>query len=201
MSGLLHGNFGYSTGQSTLQTPVWSGIVVPLLPATLKLGFWALVFALFVGLPVGLVSALKQNSFLDHFGQSTMIILYVVPAFVLCPLCQFIFGDVFKVLPPVGWGDSGWIGPLGLIPNGNPSFSEMILPVSIYAAGLSGFFAKSFRSFVLEVLGIRITLNCPRQRSERPGHHLLHVVKNTLNPLASIVGPTIAFPDHWGLHH
>ncbi len=190
LGGLLHGNLGYSEEQASLGDPVWS-LLQTRVPVTLKLGFYALVLSLLIGLPIGLISALKQNTLIDHIGQGTMIILYVVPAFVLCPISQLFFGDVLHWLPVYGWGDGGWaLG--GLIPIGQ-SFKEAILPVSIYTAGLAGFFSKSFRSFMLEVLRQDYVRTARAKGLKNRVVIYTHAVKNTLLPLASIVGPTIAF--------
>ena len=148
----------------------------------MQLGGEALLLALLVGLPVGLISALKQNSWIDHSSQSVMILLYVIPAFVLVPLSQLIFGDWLQWLPVTGWGDPGVLG-----------FKEQILPVTLYAAGLAGFFAKSFRSFMLEVLGQDYIRTARAKGLKSRVVIYLHAMKNTLLPLASIVGPTIAF--------
>src|SRR5947209_5069359 len=87
-TGLLEGNLGYS--YQYVGTPVWS-LLQPRLPVTLKLGLYALIVSLVVGLPVGMISALKQNSLVDHVGQGTMIILFAIPTFVLVPLLQLEF--------------------------------------------------------------------------------------------------------------
>jgi len=190
MGGLLHGNLGYSYSPGYLGVPVWS-IIRNYAPATLILGGYALVLSLLVGLPIGLISALKQNSFVDHGSQSVMVLLYVMPAFVLVPVCQLIFGVDLKLLPVLGWGGSNWT-LFGLIPNPGDTLKEMILPVSLYAAGLAGFWAKSFRSFMLEILRQDYVRTARAKGLKSRVVIYLHVVKNTLIPLASIVGPAIA---------
>ncbi|HZT95411.1 MAG TPA: ABC transporter permease [Chloroflexota bacterium] len=191
IGGLLHGNLGYAEEQSYLGDPV-SSIISTYLPVTMKLGGYALLLSLIVGLPVGLVSALYQNSVVDHGGQSIMILLYVIPTFVLAPISQLIFGAVLHWLPVSGWGDSGW-SLFGLIPNPGQSLQEMILPVTIYAAGLAGFFAKSFRSFMLEVLR-QDYIRTARAKGLKSRVVIYgHAVRNTLLPLASIVGPVVAY--------
>jgi ABC-type dipeptide/oligopeptide/nickel transport system permease component len=181
MGGLLHGNLGYSEETETLGDPVWS-VLSSGVRVTLKLGSLALLLALAVGLPVGLISALRQNSWIDHSSQSLMIVLYGVPTFVLIPVCQLLFGDVWKVLPVSGWGDPGSVG-----------YKEMILPVTLYAASISGYFAKSFRSFLLEVLSQDYIRTARAKGLKQRTIIYLHAIKNTLLPLASIVGPTVAF--------
>jgi len=181
VGGLLHGNFGYSESLSTQGQPVWNLIRYGL-PVTMKLGFYALVVALLIGLPVGLISALKQNSFVDHGSQSVMMILYAVPTFVLVPICQLVFGAQLQWFPVTGWGHGGIQG-----------LREMVMPVTLYAAGLTGYFAKSFRSFLLEVLSQDYIRTARAKGLRHRTIIYLHAVKNTLVPLASIVGPVVAY--------
>lgn len=178
---LLHGNLGYSEETDTLGQPVW-GLLSAGIPVTLKLGAYALGLALIIGLPVGLLSAIKQNSVLDHGSQTIMMVLYAVPTFVLVPISQVVFGAELHWLPVTGWGDPGVLG-----------LKEMVLPVTLYAAGLTGYFAKSFRSFMLEVLR-QDYIRTARAKGLRQSIIVYrHAVKNALLPLASIVGPAVAF--------
>ena len=111
-----------------------------------------------------------------------MMIAYAIPPFVLAPVAQLVFGVELKWLPVSGWGDPGLAG-----------IREMILPVLLFAAGLAGFFAKSFRSFLLEVLQ-EDYIRTARAKGLRERLVIYrHACKNTLVPLASIVGPTMAF--------
>jgi ABC-type dipeptide/oligopeptide/nickel transport system permease component len=181
LGGLVHGNLGYSEEAETLGNPVW-WILRAGVPVTLKLGGYALLLSLLVGLPVGLISALRQNSLIDHGSQSIMMILYAVPTFVLVPICQLVFGAELKWLPVTGWGDPGMQG-----------VKEMVLPVTLYAAGLAGYFAKSFRSFMLEVLRQDYIRTARAKGLKNWVVIYLHAFKNTLLPLASIVGPTVAY--------
>jgi|SRR5579884_2824240 len=174
-TGLLEGNLGYSYSQ--IGTPVWS-IMSAGIPVTLKLGFYALIVSLVTGIPIGLICALKQNSLLDHTLQGIMVALYAFPTFVLVPFLQNVIAIHLGWFPVQGWGDNS---------------SELVLPIACYAAGLAGFFAKSFRSFVLEVMQqdyIRTARAKGLQERVVVG---VHAFKNTLLPLASVVGPTVAY--------
>lgn len=181
VGGLAHGDLGKSEARSTLGQPVL-GMLKHGLPVTLKLGFYALSLALLVGLPVGLISAIKQNSVIDHGTQGLMIFVFAVPTFVLAPLAQLIIGAQLKWLPVTGWGDPGLMG-----------FKEAIMPVCIYAAGLAGYFSKSFRSFLLEVLSQDYIRTARAKGLKERVVIYVHAIKNTLLPLASIVGPVVAY--------
>lgn len=174
-TGLLEGNLGLS--YASVGTPVWS-LMQTGVPVTLKLGAYSLILSLLVGIPIGLLSAVKQNSLADHLGQSSMMVLYAIPTFVLVPVMQYVFAIQLHWFPEQGWGDN---------------VSEMVLPVTAYAAGLAGYFAKSFRSFMLEVLQQDYIRTARAKGLKQPVIIWLHAMKNTLLPLASIVGPTIAY--------
>lgn len=181
LTGLVHGNFGYSEGQDSLGRPVWS-LLSAGIPVSLRLGLFALGLALIVGLPIGLISALRQNSPVDYVSQTSVMLVHAVPLFVTAPLAQLLFGVYLKWLPVSGWGAPGITG-----------LKEMILPVALYGLGLSGFYAKSFRSFLLEVLG-QDYIRTARSKGLKERHIIVvHAIKNTLLPLASIVGPSLAY--------
>jgi ABC-type dipeptide/oligopeptide/nickel transport system permease component len=178
---LAHGNLGYSLESSTLGQPVWNILKVGV-PQSVKLGGFALILALLIGLPIGMISAIKQNSPVDHGGQFVMMIAYAVPAFVVAPIAQLVFGVKLHWLPVAGWGAPGIAG-----------VKEMILPVAIFGLGIAGYFAKSFRSFMLEVLQQDYIRTARSKGLKERVVIYLHALKNTLLPLATIVGPTIAF--------
>lgn len=177
---LLHGNLGYSEEQGNLGEPVWTILRVGV-PVSLKLSALSLLLSLLIGLPVGIISALKQNSLVDHGSQFVTMVAYAVPTFVLAPIAQLIFGVELGWLPVSGWGDPGILG-----------IKEMVLPVGLFALALAGFFAKSMRSFMLEILSQDYIRTARAKGLKQRIIIYLHVVKNTLLPLASIVGPTAA---------
>lgn len=180
MGGLLHGHLGYSEGTDTFGQPVWT-VLKTGVPVSLKLAIYALVLALIVGLPVGLISALKQNTAIDHGSQFVVMVAYAVPVFVLIPIAQLFFAVDLHWFPVAGWGSPGLDG-----------LKQAVLPVGIYGIGLAGYFAKSFRSFMLEVMQQDYIRTA---RAKGLKYRLViyrHAIKNTLLPLASIVGPTVA---------
>jgi ABC-type dipeptide/oligopeptide/nickel transport system permease component len=178
---LSHGQLGYSIESSTLGEPVWNIIKVGV-PQSVKLGGYALILALLIGLPVGMISAIRQNSPVDHGSQFVMMVFYAVPAFVVAPIAQLVFGVELHWLPVAGWGAPGLAG-----------VKEMIMPVGIFGLGIAGYFAKSFRSFMLEVLQQDYIRTARSKGLKERVVIYLHALKNTLLPLATIVGPTIAF--------
>jgi ABC-type dipeptide/oligopeptide/nickel transport system permease component len=179
LSGAVHGTFGMSEAPGTFQQPVTT-LLNERVPTTLKLGGMALLLALLVGLPIGFLSALKPNSRTDHGSQLSMMVLYALPIIVVAPIAQLIFGVELRWLPVAGWGAPGWLG-----------IREMILPVSTYGLGIAGYFSQSFRSILLEVLHHDYIRTARAKGVKEWLVVLRHAGKNTLVPLASIVGPTL----------
>jgi ABC-type dipeptide/oligopeptide/nickel transport system permease component len=175
VTGLIQGNFGYSF--SSVGVPVWD-ILSPGAPVTLKLGLYALLVSLTFGIPIGLISALKQNTWVDHLGQGSMMVIYALPTFVLAPILQVVVALQWGLLPVSGWGDN---------------WQEMVLPIAVYSAGLAGFFAKSFRSFMLEVLQQDYIRTARAKGLSQRIIVFRHAVKNSLIPLVSVVGPVVGY--------
>ena len=178
----LRGDLGQSVTQPG--TPV-TEIIGQGLPVTLELGLMAVLVALLVGLPLGVIAAVRHNQVLaDHLNMGLMMVLFALPPSIVIPVVWLVFGIALKgtiLHLPVG----GWHGL------GDPRY--WIAPVGVYAAGLAGFYARSMRSFMLEELSTAY-IRTARAKGLAP-HRVIyaHALKNTLVPLASVVGPTVAF--------
>ena len=178
----LHWDFGTSVAQPG--TPVTT-IIGQGLPVTLELGALATLIALLVGIPLGVLAAVRHNRILaDNVNMGVMMTLYSLPPFVIIPGVWLVFGILLKDtvfhLPVTGWQ--------GL---GDPHY--WLAPAFVFAAGLAGFFARSMRSFMLEELS-KDYIRTVRAKgmSERTVIYI-HALKNTLLPFASVLGPTVAF--------
>lgn len=178
----LHGDLGTSVIQ--IGTPV-TDIIGQGLPVTLELGGLATVIALVIGIPLGILAAVRHNGIIaDNANMGVMMTLYSLPPFVLIPFVWLIFGQLLRNtvfhLPVTGWQ--------GL---SDPHY--WLLPAFVFAAGLAGFFARSMRSFMLEELK-KDYIRTARAKgmSERTVIYI-HAMKNTLLPFASVLGPTVAF--------
>jgi ABC-type dipeptide/oligopeptide/nickel transport system permease component len=178
----LHGNLGTSVLE--VGTPVTT-IIGQGLPVTLELGGLATLIALLVGVPLGILAAVRHNRLVaDNLNMGVMMTLYSVPPFVIIPGVWLVFGvllqNTFFHLPVSGWD--------GL---GDPR--SWLAPACVFAAGLAGLFARSLRSFMLEELS-KDYIRMARAKGLRERQVIyLHAMKNTLLPFASVLGPTIAF--------
>jgi ABC-type dipeptide/oligopeptide/nickel transport system permease component len=178
----LHGNLGTSVLE--VGTPVTT-IIGQGLPVTLELGGLATLIALLVGVPLGILAAVRHNRLVaDNLNMGVMMTLYSIPPFVIIPGVWLVFGvllqNTFFHLPVSGW-------------NGMGDPRSWLAPACVFAAGLAGLFARSLRSFMLEELS-KDYIRMARAKGLKERQVIyLHAMKNTLLPFASVLGPTIAF--------
>lgn len=178
MGGLLHGYLGPSFENQDLTV---NDILGRGLPITLWLGLWATIVALVVGIPLGVLAAVRHNTlFSDNLNMGVNMILYSVPPLLLIGVARVIFSINLHWLPVAGW-------------QGYTAVSSLIMPILIYASGIVGFYARSMRSFMLEVLSQQYIRTAKAKGLAYWKIVFIHAAKNTLIPFASILGPTIAF--------
>jgi oligopeptide transport system permease protein len=145
-------------------------------PVTAQLGIQALLLSLALSLPLGVVSALKQNSAVDYGSLFFATIGYTIPSFVIAIFLIFIFAVNLKVLPIVGWGD----------------LRHMILPTIILALGPAAVLTRITRASMLEAIR-QDYVRTARSKGLREQVVVVgHVMKNAMIPVATIVGPVTA---------
>jgi peptide/nickel transport system permease protein len=146
-------------------------------PTTAHLGLMALLIAFGVGVPLGLVAALKQNTWMDYAATLVSIVGFVTPHFVWGILFILIFSLALNWLPTGGWdGPKTWI-----------------MPVLAYCLAPIATIARYTRAAVIEVLRTDY-VRTARAKGLRERTVLgRHVMKNALIPLITVFGPLI--PD------
>ena len=123
MAGVLRGDFGESI---SLRRPVME-IIAEKIPATLQLGGAAFLLALMVGIPLGVLSAVKRGSALDQIGRAVALVGQAAPSFWLGIMFIFFFAVYLRWVPP----------------SGRQEWNSFILPTVTLAWG--GFLAGSLR--------------------------------------------------------
>ena len=183
---LLHFDFGYSYKQQ--QIPVIS-IIATNLPVTLELGLWALVLQFLIGVPLGIFSAMKPNTWIDTVNMGSSIILYALPGFVLAVFVRFAIAQIDQATgvswPPTGWGDPWqytW-----------PDIQAKLAPILVFAIGGVGYIARLTRTSMLEVLR-QDYIRTARAKglSERIVIYR-HALRNALVPLVTTIGYSLGF--------
>ena len=145
-------------------------------PVSARVGLLAVLFVLLIGIPIGIVSALKQNTAIDYMVMVIATIGVTIPSFVVGAFIMYVFGEKLGVIPAGGLASwKGYIGPV------------------IALAGFSvAFVTRLMRSSMLEVLRqdyIRTARANGLSKIRVIGKHAL---KNALIPVVTYVGPMVA---------
>lgn len=163
------------------------------LPISAQLGILALTVALIIGVPLGIVAALKQNTILDYLGMSVAIFGVSVPVIVLGPLMIWIFGVTLKWLPPTGWGAKPPY-VLGIFPAklNWDFFKHALMPSIALGLGSSAVIARLTRASLLQVVREDYIRTARAKGLEERKVITRHALKNSLIPVVTILGPMFA---------
>jgi ABC-type dipeptide/oligopeptide/nickel transport system permease component len=143
------------------------------LPATVELAVASMGLAVVLGGTLGLVSALRQNSWIDSLSMALSLVGWSMPSFWLGLLMILIFALHLDWLPITGEGDR---------------LARLVLPALTLALGTSGLIARLVRSAVLEVLRMDYVTTA---RAKGLAERLVisrHVLRNALIPVVTMVG-------------
>ena len=168
-----HGDLGksYYTGE-----PVTSFIKRGL-PNTALLAGAAIVLALLVGIPVGLVAALKPNSLLDRLLMTGVLLGVTLPNFVLAPVLILIFALKLGKLPVAGWGAPEYL----------------VLPAIVLAARPAALIGRMTRASMLETLR-QDYIRTARAKGLSPATILVkHALKNAFLPVLTTTGVSFGY--------
>jgi ABC-type dipeptide/oligopeptide/nickel transport system permease component len=163
------------------------------LPVSFQLGTFALLIAVTIGMPLGILSALNHNKWPDYLGMGVAIFGVSVPTIVLAPTLVWIFGVSLKWLPPTGWGAKPPF-VLGLFPNhlGWDYFKYAILPAFVLGFGSSAVIARLTRASVLQVIREDYIRTARAKGLSERLVILRHALKNALIPVVTVLGPLFA---------
>ncbi|MBA7483850.1 Glutathione transport system permease protein GsiC [subsurface metagenome] len=180
MDGSFSGIFQGDLGNSFLRkTPVIEDIAARW-PVTLELGFLALIVAQLIALPIGIYSALRQDTWGDYIGRSFAILCIAVPGFWL--------GTLVIVFPSIWWG---YMPPIILTrftedPIGN--LQMFIVPAIVMGMAMSGVTMRMTRTMMLEVLRQDYIRTAWAKGLRERVVIIRHALKNALIPVITIIG-------------
>jgi len=175
-SGVIQGNLGTSIRSDK---PVAEEILNRL-PVTLELGLLAILIGALVSLPIGVFSAIRQDTLGDYLGRTIAILGISLPAFWV--------GTIVMLYPSLWWG---WSPPMKFIPfTDDPleNLGMLVIPAIIMGLFLSGASMRMTRTMMLEVLRQDyIRTAWAKGLSERLVI-IRHALKNALIPVITIIG-------------
>ncbi len=185
---VIVGDFGWSTSNSE---PVTNAILERM-PATLELMGASFIFSLAIGVTFGIISAVRQYSWLDYlittfafFGQS-------MPTFWFALMLQLIFA-VYGV--PLLFGYRIQLPSAGMCESDVCGFGEiarhLLLPTIVLSLAFIASYSRFMRSSMLEVIGTDYIRTAAAKGVSRPAVVLKHALKNALIPLVTVIALTL----------
>ncbi|MGH6896102.1 MAG: oligopeptide ABC transporter permease OppB [Geminicoccaceae bacterium] len=173
--GVLHGDFGpsFKYRDFTVAELLWTGF-----PASLKVGGLAIVLAVLLGIALGTLAALRQNTVFDYAVMATAMTGITIPNFVMAPLLTLIFGVWLSWLPVAGWN------------GGAPR--NLILPVIALALPQIAYIARLTRGSMIEVLHTNYVRTARAKGLRERIVVVRHALKGALLPVVSYLGPATA---------
>jgi peptide/nickel transport system permease protein len=150
------------------------------LPITLEFGLFSVLLGLVVALPVGIISAIRQDTIIDYLARSFAILSLSVPYF---------FTATLLVIVPVIW--FGWAPPLTYVGWTEGPFDHiyyMFFPAFLLGVNLSGSVMRMTRTMVLEVMRQDYIRTAYAKGLRERTVLVRHAMKNALIPVVTIIG-------------
>jgi peptide/nickel transport system permease protein len=174
--GLFQGNLGNSLWR---RTPV-SDLIAKAWPVSFELFILGLIISLLIAFPVGIYSALRQDTWGDYAGRSFAILSISIPDFWLATL--------IIVLPSIWWG---WMPPLFIIPFSKDPIDNLLMflpPAIVMGMALSGTIMRLTRTMMLETLRQDYIRTAWSKGLKERVIVLRHSLKNALIPVVTLIG-------------
>lgn len=167
-SGVLQGDLGisYDTDRPVLE------MIIERYPATIKLALAALIVAIAISLPLGVLAGTRKNSLIDNVASFVALMGICLPGFVIGPLLVYLFAVKIPIFAPTG--------------NYNPE--DIVLPAITLGAALSAILTRMIRSSVIEELGEDYVRTARAKGLNEKVVVYKHVLKNGLIPVVTILG-------------
>jgi oligopeptide transport system permease protein len=177
LGSLLRGDLGPS--MSTYKGTSVNAVIARELPTSLLLGSLAMLLALAVGVPSGILAAMRPRSTGDSLSMVSALVAISVPTFVIGPLLALVFGLRLHWLPIASY--HGWRHP-----------SYLVLPAIALAAPFAGRIARLTRAGLLDVLGQDFVRTARAKGASEWRVTAYHALRLGFTPVVSFLGPATA---------
>lgn len=173
---LAHGDLGKSLWR---EVPV-TQLLLESFPVSFELGFLAILVAIAIAFPIGILSAMRQDTISDYIGRSVAILFICLPSFWL--------GTIVIVFPSIWWGWSPQIKLIPFVENPLGNLLQFIIPAVILGMVLSGTTMRMTRTMMLEVLRQDYIRTAWSKGLQERMVILRHALQNALIPVVTIIG-------------
>lgn len=167
--------FSFST-RSELKPIIFDRLFI-----TMQLAFGAAILWLIVGVPIGILSALKPRSLFDRFAMGFALFGVSTPVFFLGPVMLYIF-----------WFKLGWLPGTGFYPITQHGFTEwflhMIMPWTVLALAFAAFYARMTRGNLIETMGEDYVRTARAKGLSERRVVMRHGLRSALTPLVTMLG-------------
>ncbi|WP_313020187.1 oligopeptide ABC transporter permease [Macrococcoides bohemicum] len=149
------------------------GLIIPRLGPSAEIGLYAMIIGVTLGIILGVIAAVKQNTWVDYLATVFSVLAISVPSFVLAVLLQYFLAVKVQWFPVAGW----------------EGIDYAVLPAIALSAGVIATIARYIRSEMIEVLSSDyITL--ARAKGNSTSKVLFgHALRNALIPIITLIGP------------
>lgn len=177
LSNALQGNLGLSIRQGREVLP----LILERFPVTLELAIFSIIIALMIGLPFGVLSALKRNTWLDLFGRIFSMLGLSIPNFLLGTLIIYVLSVGFGILPNSG-------DYVDFVENPLKNLEQLIFPAITMGFSFASSVMRMTRSAMLEVLNAEYIRTARSKGITERRVITNHALRNALIPVVTIIG-------------
>jgi ABC-type dipeptide/oligopeptide/nickel transport system permease component len=178
---LFQFNFGLSYHYQN--RPV-NSILADGVPTSVELAFWGLLITILIGIPAGILSAVKANTWIDTTNMAVALVFYAIPVFAICVFAQVLIGWL-NIQFGTQWPVSNWGTPWQYTWT---DIQFKLAPILVYGAAGYAYFARLARTSMLEVLR-QDYIRTARAKGLR--EHVIiyqHALRNAMIPIVTYIG-------------
>ena len=168
----LRGDFGISYKLNRNVTD----LIVNAFPHTLRLSIFAALIAWIIGIPTGIISAVKQNTFIDRFFMSFSLLGVSMPVFWAALMLQYVFAFKLKVLPVSGY----------------ETWRHLLMPAIVLGWSSAGTIARLTRSSLLEIMKNDFVRTARAKGLREMAVVVGHALKNAMLPVVTMMAIQVA---------
>ncbi len=146
------------------------------LPVSFQLGLAAMAVAMSIGIPSGIIAALRRNTWVDYASMGVAIIGVSISVIIMGPILQYAFAVNWRVFQPTGWG----------------TLQTMVLPSFALGFAQSALLARLTRASLLQVMNEDYIRTARAKGLTERMVVIAHALKNSMIPVVTVLGPLFA---------
>jgi oligopeptide transport system permease protein len=187
---LIQGDLGPMLREPAIDV---NDVVAQTFPVSIQLGLLSVLLGFIIGIPTGIIAALKHNSVADYSATLVAVLGVSIPNLVLGPLLILIFGVRLDWFPIAFWGADPPFTGYFIPPLASKEFwLHAVLPVFSLGTGISAGLSRLTRAGLLEVLGEDYIRTARAKGLKENAVIFVHALKNSMIPVATVLGPLFA---------